>query len=70
MSVQERDSKDFGISWTLSEERAKFFANDYVRHAVRHEKVVHSIEVNREDIIAYFNGRQEEEVIYMMPKSR
>lgn len=68
MSTRERDSDDFGISWTLSEERANFFANDYLRHAVNYEKVVHCIELNREDIIAYFNGRGEEEVIYIPGK--
>lgn len=68
MSTQERDSGEFGISWSLSEERAKFFANDYLRHAVKYEKVVHSIEVRQEDIIAYFNGRQEQEIIYIAKK--
>lgn len=68
MSIQERDSGDFGISWSLDEKSANFFANGYLRHTVKYEKIVHSIEVIREDIIAYFNERQEEEVIYIAKK--
>jgi len=68
MSIQEKESGNFGVSWSLDEERANFFANDYIRHTVKYEKIVHSIEVKREDIIAYFNERHEQEVIYISKK--
>jgi hypothetical protein len=67
MTIQELESGDFGVSWTLSRKVAEFFANIYGRnHDTRHlPKVVHQLEVSKELICAYFSDRQEEEVIFL-----
>lgn len=67
MTEEEYKSGVFGISWTLSEKVAKFFAEKYLRnHATnRLPKTVHSIQVNKSDAIAFFNGREEDEIIYI-----
>lgn len=66
MTTIERESGEFGISWTLSKKVAEFFAYEYQRYAKYqdHEKVIHTLEVDKETIIAYFSGRKEREVIY------
>jgi len=53
------DDDNNGISWTLSEETAEFFANRF-----RDDGVVLKREINRSDALYYTNGRGEEEVIY------
>ena len=72
MTVQEsiegeRDPKRYGISWTLKEETAVFFAQKYIRnHATAGmKKTVVTKMVPKKDIIAYFRDRDEQEVIYM-----
>jgi hypothetical protein len=67
MTLEEQKQKSFGISWTLKKEIAEFFANDYQRnYSTRHKKkVVHQIEINKNEVIAFFNERTEFEIIYL-----
>lgn len=72
MTETELESGNFGVSWTLKKERAEFFANIYVRNtATNHlKKVVHQIIIKKSKVIAFFNDRQEFEIIYLHPKTR
>ena len=67
MTKIELKSGEFGISWTLDKEKAEFFAYTYVRNTSTNllPKTVHKIIVDKKDIIAYFNGRKEQEIIYI-----
>lgn len=67
MTVSEYQNKDFGVSWTLKEKIAHFFAHVYLRNidTVNTPMMVHSIEISKEDILAIFNDRKEMEVIYI-----
>jgi len=69
MTVQEFESGDFGVSWTLRKDVAEFFAYKYCRNqATAHlPKMVHELPIKKSDIIAYFGERKEFEVIYMQP---
>jgi len=69
MTVQEFESGDFGVSWTLKKDVAEFFAYTYGRNqATSHlPKMVHELHVKKSDIIAYFGERKEYEVIYVQP---
>lgn len=66
MSIEEFNSKNFGISWTLRKEVAEKFKKRK-RHGET-EKVIHQITVDRDEVIAYFAGRKEFEIIYITPK--
>jgi hypothetical protein len=63
-SLAEIESEKFRYSWTLNKDIANFFANEYRRN--KHIKcgVVEKV-VNKERLLAYFNGREEDEVIYI-----
>jgi hypothetical protein len=67
MTVTEKQSNDFGISWTLKKEEAEFFINDYQRnYATRHEKkCIHELAISKKDVVAFFNDREEFEIIYI-----
>lgn len=67
MTSMELECRDFGVSWTLSKERAEFFAFKYGRNYATENKpkVVHQLEVKKVEILAYFNERNEQEVIYI-----
>ena len=67
MTIEENISGDFGISWSLSIETANFFAFEYTRNIYTRNlpKTVQHLEVDKKDIIAFFNERKEEEVIYL-----
>ncbi len=67
MTEEELLSGDFGISWSLKKEGAEYFAFTYPRnHATNHlKKVVHEITVLKKDVIAFFNERNESEIIYI-----
>lgn len=67
MTTDELESGDFGVSWTLSRERAEFFAFKYGRNYSTEikPKVVHQLEVKKVEILSYFNERNEQEVIYI-----
>jgi hypothetical protein len=64
MSVSEYNSKEFRFSWTLNESIAKKFA-ERAKMLYDVETTTHSIQVNKKDVLAYFNGREEEEIIYL-----
>ncbi|MCW9705815.1 hypothetical protein [Fodinibius salsisoli] len=67
MTVQERDSDEFGISWTLDEEVAKFYRDDYRRNYATANKTKCIVQktINKSDVVAYLNERNEQEVIYL-----
>ena len=60
-------NKNFGCSWSLKKEVAEYFAYEYSRnHSTNHfKKVVHKIKINKKDVIAFLNDRQEYEIIYI-----
>lgn len=63
-SVTEQKTKKYGISWTLNREVAEQFANvKTIRD--KKEMIVIEKEINKSEVIAYFNQRQEEEIIYI-----
>ena len=61
MTKVEQESKDFGVSWTLTKERAEFFAKEYQRNYTTKQlqKVVHSMIIDKKNFIAFFNEREE-----------
>jgi hypothetical protein len=65
MTVAEFESRDFGISWTLSKRTAEFFAFKYMRNGSTHEmpKMVHKINVDKKFAFAYFRGREREVLV-------
>ena len=67
MTERERDSKEFGLSWTLDREVAEFLATKYPRNISTQgeKKLVHEIEINKSDVIALFASRRESEIIYL-----
>jgi len=67
MTKEELMSGDFGICWTLSKERAEWFAKEYPRNFdTNHlEKAVHELVINKSDVVAFLNRRKEQEIIYL-----
>ncbi len=67
MTKIESKSRNYGISWTLKKEVAEFFAYTYIRnHAICGlRKTVKSTVINKSDVVAFFNGRKEFEIIYI-----
>lgn len=67
MTVVESKSKDYGISWTLDKKTAEFFKEKYQRNFDTYglEKTILRLDVNRADIVAYINEREEKEIIYI-----
>lgn len=66
MSINERESGDFGVSWTLNKAVAEFYAfkyQGYEPHRQEEERVVHSLTVDKNNLIAYFKGTKE--VVYV-----
>lgn len=70
MDSAELESGIFGISWTLERSVAEFFAHKYARNSNSRysKKLVHCLEIDKNDIEAIFLHRDEKEVIYV-PKS-
>lgn len=60
--LQENAQED-GLSWTLSKDVAEWFANRFDNEGKIIEKVIHKSEV-----IAYFNDRDEEEIVLDIKK--
>ena len=52
-----------GISWTLDKDIAEWFANRF--KAINKGGQLFEKKVFKNDCIAYFNGREEEEIIYL-----
>jgi hypothetical protein len=63
-SLAEHKSKKYGISWSLDKKIAEQFA-DVKRIRDKKEMMVIEKQINKADVIAYFKGRQEEEIIYI-----
>lgn len=63
-SKAEIESKKYRFSWTLNKDVADFFANEYYRNEGVDCGILELV-VKKECLLAYFNGRQEEEVIYI-----
>ena len=54
------DKAKYRISWTLNKETALFFLNKY---GGRHASHLYRAKIRREDVIAYSNDREEEEIM-------
>jgi len=67
MTKSELDSGKFGLSWSLKREIAEFYAITFQRNSATtgQEKLVHSITIKKHEVVAYFAGREEFEVIYI-----
>lgn len=67
MTVEEFQGANYGISWTLNMSIAKFYADTFIHNYETRGKdsIVKELTVKKEDIIAYFSGRKEEEIIYI-----
>ena len=61
MTTEELENKDFGVSWTLQKEVAESF----LTHRRYNHTEIHSVQVDKTDILAYINGRNEHEIIYI-----
>lgn len=70
MTVSEADSKEYGISWTLDKKVAEFFAFTYGRNhdTADQNKTVVSVDIQKKQIQALFNGRNENEIITTPPQ--
>lgn len=66
MTVEEKESGIFGISWTLDKSIAEIYATSYVHNYDTFEKpkTVLNLTINKSDIIACFLDRGEKEIIY------
>lgn len=62
-----KDPIEYGISWTLKMSVAEFFAYQYGRNFSTNHMKKTTVErsVPKTDIVAYFSGRNEDEVIYI-----
>jgi hypothetical protein len=74
MSQEEFDSEDYGVLWTLNENNAKnqlkskFYANEGVSYNYGNNPIIHSLQIEKNDIVAYFkkhNTPKYERVIYV-----
>jgi hypothetical protein len=67
MSELEEENKEYGVSWTLDKSIAEKFAKSYLHnYDTRSQKhFVKSLEIKKSNVLAYFNDRNEEEVIYI-----
>lgn len=67
MTEAEARGRTYGVSWTLSIKVAEYFRDHYRRnHSTNHlQKVIKEKVVKKEDIIALFCGRDEQEIIYV-----
>jgi len=67
MSVTENETGDYGISWTLDKKVAEKFAFNYIHNydTIGQEHIVKELVVDKSKIVAYFDGRNEQEIIYI-----
>ncbi|WP_034893708.1 hypothetical protein [Gillisia sp. Hel_I_29] len=70
MTEKERNSGNFGVAWSLDKKVAEFFAYEYERnHCTRKlEKTVHTLVINKNEMIAFTNERKEKTVFYVHKK--
>jgi hypothetical protein len=57
-----------GFSWSASIEKARWFANRWPDLGL-HDPAVYRVTVGEADVLAYLNGREEEEFLVMLPAS-
>lgn len=67
MTFEEYKSHNYGISWTLNKNIAEKFAHEYMHNydSVGKNKVVKELTIKKDQIVAYFGDREEEEIIYI-----
>jgi hypothetical protein len=67
MTEEEKDSGEYGISWSLKKEVAETFAFTYAHNydSVGEPKTVLELKINKSDVIAYLTDRQENEILYL-----
>ena len=70
ITEKELEHGSFGVSWTLNKKVASFFAKKYTRnYSTNHlSKTIHQLQIYKSEIIAFFNGRKEFEIIYIKDK--
>jgi hypothetical protein len=56
--TQNNINKYVGNSWTLDQEKSRWFSNRWYREY----KVVFSMEISKSQVLSYFNGRNEKEI--------
>lgn len=71
MTIEEFKSGEFGVSWTLKKKVGEFFMKTYGRNFDTNHlpKMVHKLTIKKSDIISYFGGRKEFEIIYIHKKN-
>ena len=71
MTEAELKHNSFGCSWTLKKEVAEFFAFTNSRNLATSnlKKTVHELTIDKNEVIAFFNGRKEFEIIYINDNS-
>lgn len=62
-SLDEYEKQEYGQSWTLSKEKAEFFAYKYNHFHEGTKRVVVSTQLTKNDIFAYTSERDEEECL-------
>jgi len=67
MTVNEFESGVFGVSWTLKKNIADFFSSTYVRNIDTYgiKKTIVEKTISKDQIIAFFNDRDEFEIIHI-----
>ena len=67
MTEEEKESGEYGISWSLDKEVAETFALTYAHNydSVGKPKTVLELEIDKSDVIAHFTDRQENEILYL-----
>lgn len=67
MTVLEAESERYGVSWTMSLKVAKFFRDIYRRNYSTNglSRTIVSLNIDKKDIVAHFNGRKEKEIIFL-----
>jgi len=56
-----------GLSWTLDRQRGEWFAHRSIRFGTetRRDAVLHTATVNKADVLAFFDGRGEREIVVL-----
>lgn len=67
MTEEEKESGEYGISWSLKKEVAETFAFTYAHNydSVGKPKTILELEINKSDVIAHFTDREEYEILYL-----
>lgn len=69
MAQVELESLNFGVSWSLDRKIAEKFAGTFIHNYDSNgmKKTVYEIIIDKKDVVAYFNQRDENEIIYLHP---